>query len=410
MVREETFREYPFEVTRSESTDDGLTLEGYAVVFDQPTRIESNHGPFMETMKRGAFTRTLNAKMPVLMFDHGQHPLIGSMPLGKIDEAREDAHGLFIKARLENNWLIQPVRDAIASGALTGMSFRMSNIKETIRSGKSPGDLQERDVIEVRCPELGPVVFPAYETTSVSVRSMSEALHDADARGDLVRALWMATDERRQNPVDEAYADPGYRADQMRRFPINTGQHVQTTWAFINMPGNQVGYTPAQIASIKERTQAAAKKFGINLDELKSETIDADDRALNGWMMSDLMPILSDAIEDRIGDPMAMVCVCDFTDTTVYYSVMEMGEMELYSADFTVDEAGAVALGTPVEVLKKTTYVPATSDELADEGTSEEPGRTATDPDDVSTPEHTSDPLEQRLTRLLRLQKIGIKT
>ncbi len=406
--REETFRDYPFELIRSETTDDGLTLEGYAVVFDQPTRIESNRGPFIETMKRGAFTRTLNAKMPVLMFDHGQHPLIGPMPIGVIEEAREDAHGLFIRARLGSNWLIEPVREAIASGAVTGMSFRMMNIKENVRRGASPGDLQERDVIEVRCPELGPVVYPAYETTSVAVRSMSEALHDDSARTDLVRALWLATEER-QNPVDSAYADPGFRADGMRRYPINTGTHVETAWAFINIERNQMGYTAAQVASIKQRIQAAAETFNVNLDELKSAEHGGEARALNGWTVGDLMPVLADAIEDQLYED-GSVCVCDFTDTTAYYSVWGAdGEMELYEVDFSVDDAGNVTLGTPAEVLKKTTFVPATSDELA-EGTSDELGRNATDPED-STPfgRTTSDSAEmRRLERLITARTLGV--
>ena len=56
---------------RSESGD-GHTLEGYAAVFDSPTRINSWEGEFDEQIARGAFNRTLNARKPVVQFDHGQ--------------------------------------------------------------------------------------------------------------------------------------------------------------------------------------------------------------------------------------------------------------------------------------------------------------------------------------------------
>ncbi len=170
--RDNLVREMPFEVTRTEEDGDGLTFEGYAAVWDSPTEINSRaEGNFIERIKPGAFTRTL-AKMPVFMFNHGQHPVIGDMPLGVIQEAREDAHGLFVQARLSDNWLVQPVRDAIAEGSIRGMSFRMSipDGGETWRHAK--GDqLAERDIHEIKCYELGPVVFPAYEATSAAVRS-----------------------------------------------------------------------------------------------------------------------------------------------------------------------------------------------------------------------------------------------
>lgn len=63
---------------------------------------------------------------------------------------------------------------------------------------------------------------------------------------------------------DVTYADPGYR-DGVRRYPINTESHVRAAWSYINMPKNQKGYTPAQVARIKGRIKSAAKKFGIDI-------------------------------------------------------------------------------------------------------------------------------------------------
>jgi HK97 family phage prohead protease len=106
--------------------------------------------------------------MPVLQFEHGRHPLLGSMPLGQITKLREDEHGLYVEARLADNWLIQPVRDAIASGSIDGMSFRFQVVRDSVDES---GDTPVRTLEEVKLLELGPVVFPAYAETSVGVRS-----------------------------------------------------------------------------------------------------------------------------------------------------------------------------------------------------------------------------------------------
>lgn len=188
-------REVAFDVVRAEPEGDGLTLEGYAAVFDSPTEIDSYEGNFIERIKPGAFKKTLRERTPVLMFNHGSHPLIGPMPIGQITKAREDARGLFVQARLASNWLIEPVREAIEQGAVNGMSFRFQAVKESWRDAARRGQPRERDVLEARVPELGPVVFPAYDKTSVGVRSaevleaISVGLADPEVRSDLARAL-----------------------------------------------------------------------------------------------------------------------------------------------------------------------------------------------------------------------------
>lgn len=167
--RDGLIRSVDFDLVRDDSGGDGLTLEGYAAVFDSPTRIDSWEGQFDEVIQRGAFTKTLRERTPVLQFDHGQHPLIGSIPLGTIQSAREDDQGLYVKARLTDNWLVQPVRDAIRDGAVNGMSFRFSVVKD--KWSERGKDVPLRTLLEVKAPELGPVVFPAYRDTSVGVRN-----------------------------------------------------------------------------------------------------------------------------------------------------------------------------------------------------------------------------------------------
>jgi HK97 family phage prohead protease len=310
-------RNVPFEVTRATEDGDGLTLEGYAAVFDSPTEINSWEGRFIERIKPGAFTKTLSERMPVLMFNHGQHPLIGDMPIGVIQSAREDSRGLFIKARLASNWLIEPVREAISQRAVNGMSFRFS-----VPTGKdvwrrSKGELPERDVTELKCPELGPVVFPAYADTEVGVRSLE--LPDAD-----------------------------------------------------------------------KITKALAK-------------VKTPKRDLNGWTLSDLWNLLSDAVADTCeGD---YCYVSDISDTWLTYRAPDPdddGTMCLFKVDFTVGADGAVTLGTPTEVIAKTTFLPAT-DEAAEDGTSDSAGMQMNSNEPPAPRHSVPDPQAARRARARRV-------
>lgn len=192
--RDDLTRSVPFELVRSDDND-GLTLEGYAAVFNSPTVINSWEGHFEEVMARGAFKKTISERTPVLGFEHGKHPLIGSLPIGSIKSLREDDHGLYVSARLHDNWLVEPVRDAIREQSISGMSFRFSVVKDQWQTRN--GDIPLRTVSELKCPELGPVVYAAYLATSVSVRSreLAQLLTDDELRTELARLLMFGTPE-----------------------------------------------------------------------------------------------------------------------------------------------------------------------------------------------------------------------
>lgn len=161
-----------FEIVRSADDGDGLNLSGYAAVFDSPTRIADYGGEFIEKIAPGAFRHTLRNGRPVMQFDHGQHPLIGSLPIASIRKLKEDTRGLYVEARVFDNWLTEPLRDAIREQAINGMSFRFSVVKDTWEKTKGS---KVRTLNEVKLYELGPVVFPAYSDTTVALRSLERA-------------------------------------------------------------------------------------------------------------------------------------------------------------------------------------------------------------------------------------------
>lgn len=225
---DELRRATPFAIRADEDGEagDGLTLDGYAAVFNRDTIIDSWEGRFKERIAPGAMKKSFKENPPRVQFDHGHHPLIGSIPIGSIEDVREEVDpvlapegGAHVIARMHDNWLTQPVRDAIASKSIDGMSFRFSVVREEWHDheGKRISDEEKlRDLLrrtwmeevpdeelllrtlkELRVPELGPVVWPAYTDTSVGVRSQPltidlSRLGDPAERNKLAQAVLMA--------------------------------------------------------------------------------------------------------------------------------------------------------------------------------------------------------------------------
>jgi HK97 family phage prohead protease len=167
-----------------EQRSDGRTLEGYAAVFDTPATIRDVNGDFEETILPRAFKRSLDLRTPILQWDHGKDPRIGTAPIGAIEELSEDTKGLHVRARLFDHPDIERVRLAIEAQAVKGMSFRFS----VPDGGDEWPTRDQRHIRDADVHELGPVAFPAYDTTSVTVRSLLAQL-DPDEHRALIREL-----------------------------------------------------------------------------------------------------------------------------------------------------------------------------------------------------------------------------
>lgn len=201
VIRDGLCRTAVFEQVRAAGENgDGLTIEGYGLVFGSETQIRSWEGEFIEVIEAGATKKSLRElSVPgggtklKMQFDHGHHPLLGGLPLGRWNVAEEDEHGLHLVGRAYDDWLRAPFVTSIKDGGVDGMSFRFSVVKEKWedKDGKElkgdelfellfwgAGDRGplKRTLREVKISEAGPVVWPAYKDTTVSARSAGGAM------------------------------------------------------------------------------------------------------------------------------------------------------------------------------------------------------------------------------------------
>lgn len=145
--------------------EDGTKLIGYAAVFDSP----SEPMPFVEYVRRGAFTKTLNDGADVrLLIDHEGVPLArtksGTLTL------IEDQRGLRVEADLDpTNPDAARIISAMRRGDLSQMSFAFRTIKDSWNTDRSVRELREVQLFDVSI-----VTFPAYEETVAELRAKSQ--------------------------------------------------------------------------------------------------------------------------------------------------------------------------------------------------------------------------------------------
>jgi HK97 family phage prohead protease len=166
---------------RSSPSDDGRTLEGYAAVFGQSTQIRDQLGEYTEEIMPGAFKRSLGQRTPLVQYGHGQHPMIGDLPIAVPERIVEDKTGLYVRARLIESPLTEHMAEAVRQGAIQGMSFRFG-VGKGGDAWDHSGGMPHRRVREARVHEVSVTPTPAYAGTSVALRSLASTLEEDDLR------------------------------------------------------------------------------------------------------------------------------------------------------------------------------------------------------------------------------------
>ncbi|BEV45986.1 HK97 family phage prohead protease [Afipia carboxidovorans] len=147
------------------------TVAGYAAVFGDTADIG---GYFREIIARGAFTNTLRSADVRAYFDHDRGRVLGRSTSGTL-RLKEDQKGLAVEIDLPDTSDGRDVRALIERGDISGMSFGFSVLRQEWDETVDP---PTRTILEVALREVSIVSEPAYEGTSIALRSLEDARNE----------------------------------------------------------------------------------------------------------------------------------------------------------------------------------------------------------------------------------------
>ncbi len=166
----------------------GLTLPspgrlvGHAAVFDSPADL----GEFVETVKPGAFARSLRAPGAIqALYDHARGAVLGRVGAGTL-KLSEDAKGLAFELQLPDTSVGRDLSVLVARGDINGCSFAFRTFAPGGDKWESRGGRLHRDLLAVELREITITPQPAYADTTVAMRSMPRTTRS-------LRSLWLET-------------------------------------------------------------------------------------------------------------------------------------------------------------------------------------------------------------------------
>ena len=164
MIKETRLADVKFEEAEGK-----MTLEGYAIVFNQETIIGDEAYGFTEEIDRNALQDTLMKDVP-MKYNHMDSFLIIARTKNKSLSLSVDNIGLKVRAELLDTNSNQDIYKMVKSGLLDKMSFAFTVDEQTWnREGKIP----KRIITKIsRLYDVSVVDTPAYDSTSLYARSL----------------------------------------------------------------------------------------------------------------------------------------------------------------------------------------------------------------------------------------------
>ncbi|MGN6536943.1 MAG: HK97 family phage prohead protease [Mesorhizobium sp.] len=154
-------------------TDSVKVARGYAALFNSRADIG---GMFYETIASGAFDGQLSADVRALI-DHDAGRVIGRTKAGTL-RLSVDTNGLAVEIDLPDTTDGRDLAVQLERGDISGMSFGFRVLKD---EWDDSGDIPSRTIRAVELFEVSAVAFPAYDNTSIGLRSLETARAEAEA-------------------------------------------------------------------------------------------------------------------------------------------------------------------------------------------------------------------------------------
>ena len=159
------------EIRAVDNEEGKMTIEGYAIMFDQPATHQSGNRKFTETIKSGALNKTDMKNVP-LRYNHNDNVMVMARTKNNSLRLIVDEKGLFIQADLIDTQSNRDLYKGIKEGLIDKMSFAFF-----VADGGDNWNFGETETIRevtniAKLYDVSVVDAPFYESTSVYARSL----------------------------------------------------------------------------------------------------------------------------------------------------------------------------------------------------------------------------------------------
>ena len=189
MSNKEKFERRLIEIkaVKNQEDENKMTIEGYAIVFEQPATHSHRSYKFTETINRGALDKTDMKDVP-LRYNHNDNVMIMARTRNKSLRLIKDEKGLKIEADLLDTQSNRDLYKGIQEGLIDKMSFAFT-VSEGGDSWTFKDDETIREVKNIeKLYDVSVVDSPFYDGTSVYSRSL-ELLESEKRRLDSSREI-----------------------------------------------------------------------------------------------------------------------------------------------------------------------------------------------------------------------------
>lgn len=157
-------------VSIDDSQDQKMLIQGYAIRFNEPAVFNFDGVEYREVIDPRALDKTDMRDVP-LRYNHSDNVMVMARTRNKTLQLIKDEQGLRILADLANTTAGRDLYELIKRGDVDKMSFAF-----TVAKDDYDRETRTRTILAIdKIFDVSAVDTPAYETTSLSVRSYFEA-------------------------------------------------------------------------------------------------------------------------------------------------------------------------------------------------------------------------------------------
>ena len=157
-------------VSIDDSQDQKMLIQGYAIRFNEPAIFNFDGVEYREIIDPRALDKTDMRDVP-LKYNHSENIMIMARTRNKTLQLVRDENGLRIMAELADTTAGRDLYELVRRGDIDKMSFAF-----TVAKDDYDRETRTRTILAIdKIFDVSAVDSPAYETTSISVRSYFEA-------------------------------------------------------------------------------------------------------------------------------------------------------------------------------------------------------------------------------------------